>query len=461
MRDRSIATGSETASPVRRTEGLAAYRRGRPPQPVDLRLDGNEGLHPPAELWARVADRAAELCRGYPSTEALEARLRRHIGVASAEIVVTAGADEALDRVCRAFLDESRNAVVATPTFEMLPRYAKLASTELRTTPWLDGRLPCDELLALVDDHTAAVFVVTPNNPTGLACTVADVVRLARASPHAWIVVDHAYAEFADVDLTRDVLVEPNVVVVRTLSKAWGLAGLRTGYAIGPAAFVDALRRAGSPYSVSSPSVALACAWLDEGGDDVARYCTRVRDERGELSAILRGLGLVVPESQANFVMARGTTARWLRDGLLGLGIAVRGFDGELRDAVRATLPGDADRFARLRAGVEACLSPAVVLHDADGGELATRLGACLGARAATRRTIALRREERDEVFRALARSRRERAWYVGSEPAALAQARAAGAVPIAVPGVADDAALLAAGAARVLTRSEDLEELP
>jgi histidinol-phosphate aminotransferase len=359
--------------PVPRLLGLRAYRRSSMPACVDLRLDGNEGAAPDPDRFADLVDAlrlaGPEVLRSYPSAAALEDALAARHGVPAEQVLVTAGGDETLDRVFRAFCEPGREVVLPEPSFEMLPRYAALAGCAVREVGWPDGTFPLDAVLAALGPATAAVFVVTPNNPTGAVATLADLRALAAAAPRALLVLDHAYAEFGDEDLTADALCLPNVLVVRTLSKAFGLAGLRIGYALGGAAVIEALRKAGSPYSVPGPSLLLALRALQDGDAPVAAFVARVREEREALAGQLRALGFAVPPSQGNFVLARGPRAGWLWTALRALGIAVRAFPGRpgLGDALRITCPGEPLAFARLGRAIDAALAPDALLFDLDG----------------------------------------------------------------------------------------------
>lgn len=357
--------------------------------PIDLRLDGNEGPQPPASL---VAACAAEPIQRYPDARPLEARLAAQLGIASARVLVTAGADDGLDRFCRAFLGPGKRILVPSPTFEMLTRYAGQAGAEVVEVSW-EGRFPTDALLAA--GPAAAIAVVSPNNPTGAVATREDLRALAGAGVP--LLVDCAYAEFADEDLTSLALDLPNAVVFRTFSKAWGLAGLRVGWAAGSEASIAALRAVGAPYAVSRLSLAVAERWLDQGRPSVESFVARVRNERAALTALLRSLGADVGESQGNFVLARVPDAAFLRDALAGLGIAVRCWPDRagLENAVRIALPGDPGRFARLCAGLEAALAPQALLLDLDGvlADVSGSFRVCIVETAATY-GVAITREE-------------------------------------------------------------------
>jgi HAD superfamily hydrolase (TIGR01548 family) len=256
------------------------------------------------------------------------------------------------------------------PTFEMFDHFAALAGGSFKRVPWRGGPFPLAGFLACLDDAPAVITVVSPNNPTGAAASAADVRRLAEAASAALVLLDHAYVEYADEDLTTAVLDLPNVVVLRTLSKAWGLAGCRIGYAIGSRDVIAALRIAGAPYPVAAPSVALALRQLADGDAALDAHVACVREERSALRARLAAFGIDALPSQGNFVLAEcGVRAPFLRAALAALGVVVRDFPDRpgLTTALRITLPGDATGFARLVAALETALAPEALLFDLDG----------------------------------------------------------------------------------------------
>lgn len=342
---------TRAATPVGSSRLAAPYRRRRPPQPIDLWLDGNECAAPPRSLLAELARSAdGELLSRYPDASPLERDLAARFGVPPEAVLVTAGADEALDRICRAFLAPDRRALTTTPTFTMLSRYVALAGATLDTVEWWDGPFPSRPLRrAVAERRPAVVFLTSPVNPTGRVVPATDLRDLARSLPDAVLVADLAYVELADGDPTVELLRHPTALIVRTLSKAWGLAGLRVGYVLGSPDRIETLRAAGGPYPVAAPSLALARAWLRDGEGAVAAAVRAVRRQRRELTTRLRAAGFDVPESQANFVLARGRRASWLGDALAGLGIAVRRIeDPDGPGAVRITCPGIATAISRV-----------------------------------------------------------------------------------------------------------------
>ncbi len=349
--------------------GVKPYGVPRAGAPVDLALDGNEGAAPPRALLDRLAAADLDVLRRYPDTRALEAALAARLGVPATRVVATAGGDDALDRACRALLGPGRELVLPVPTFEMIERFARLAGGTVVPVPWRGPRYPTDAVLAAVTPRTAAVAVVSPNNPTGAVATAADLERLSAAAPHALLLVDLAYVEFAAEDPTAAALRLPNAAVFRTLSKAWGMAGARVGYAAGPADFVAALRAVGLPYAVSGPSAHLALDRLTAGDDAIRPFVAAVRRERAVLAAALVDCGAAPEPSEGNFVFARHRAPEWIRDALAGLGIGLRVFPGRegLEDALRLTCPGDDAALARVERALRAALRPQALLFDADG----------------------------------------------------------------------------------------------
>ncbi len=345
--------------PVSRIDPATAYRRPAS-VPGLLRLDSNEGVLPSPALLGDLANADPELLRRYPDVSALETALAARVGVAPDRLLVTAGADEGIDRACRAFLEPGRTMLLPEPSFDMFDCCAVLAGGALARVPWWDDDFPIDAFLNRIDTRTRVVAVVSPNNPTGSVATLADVRRLAAVAPSALVILDHVYVEYADEDLTSGVLDLPNVLVLRTLSKAWGLAGCRVGYAIGSPYVIAVLRAAGGPYTVAAPSVALALSQLKRGVEPLRAHVAQVREERRLLSARLAAAGLAPRRSQANFVLVEcGPRAGSIHAGLAARGVLVRDFADRrgLETALRITLPGDVVDFERLSAALEETLA--------------------------------------------------------------------------------------------------------
>jgi histidinol-phosphate aminotransferase len=397
--------------PVSWLPEASVYRVPRPRTPVDLYLDGNEGSVPGESLLDCLRQGMPDVLRRYPDPSELEELLAERHGVDRERVLVTAGGDEVIERVMRAFLCPGRELVIPWPSFEMIERYARMVGGDVVRVPWPGGTWPLQAVLASVTDATSVIALVSPNNPTGAVATAADLRSIADSVPQALILVDLAYTEFADEDLTRTALEIPNAVVLRSFSKAWGLAGLRLGCALASPRIAQRLRSVGAPYAVSAPSLALAGARLRGGESEMNRFVERVRFERAELTRELRELGASPGPSQANFVLARFSDATGVQEGLAGLGIAVRSFPGqaELQGCLRITCPGDRNHFDRLIAGLETVVRPEALLLDLDG-VLADVSSSYRLAIIETARTFGVALRD-DEVIRAKARGGANNDW--------------------------------------------------
>ena len=356
--------------PVRNVAQLEVYRSESPQRPITLKLDANEG--PMFELDPATFNESCS--RAYPDKSELEKRLATKFNVRPEQVVVTAGGDEAIDRISRAYLEPGRNLVFPEPSFEMIRKYATIAGAEVRSVIW-QAEFPVDQILASADETTSIVSVVSPNNPTGKTVDVDSLRRLATELPSALILVDQAYAEFEDASisesLTQVALSElPNAVVVRTFSKAWGLAGLRVGYALGNSTIIENLKRVGGPYPVSSISLAAGNRCLANPSIGRAIYIERVFSEREQLQSLLQSnASCEVTSSQGNFVYVRfGSTnvsAQFVYDALAAQGILVRRFPDQ--NALRITCPGNEQDFERLTSTLNRILNPKAILFDMDG----------------------------------------------------------------------------------------------
>lgn len=325
------------------------YRAPASRHPVTMRLHASEGPPPPPALLDAMFARARGVVNHYPDPAPLQALLAGRLGVDPERLFVTAGADEAIDRICRAYLEPGRNLVLADPGFEMIGKCGAMTGASLEPYRWMEGPFPLEEIRGKIDACTGVIAVITPHNPTGLAIGEAELRAVAEASRGKLLLVDLAYADFADVDLTGVALEYEHAVAVRTLSKAWGLAGLRIGYACGHPEVISRLRAAGGPYAMSTASLWIAEQWLRAGGPFKRAYVAAVKQRRARIADLLREAGARVWPSQANFVFARIEGAGALREALATRGIVVRGFPGHplLGDCLRIGCPQDEEAMRR------------------------------------------------------------------------------------------------------------------
>lgn len=346
----------------------AAYVPRRRDPAIDLYLDANEGRPFSVTLAAIVQDITAGSVGRYPSFAELEAALTQKWNVEPARVLVTAGGDESIARVCAARLAAGSQAIVYEPAFEMFAAYARGRGAGVLGLSWTEA-FPLAESLQQIQNNPAVglVCLASPANPLGLVATRAEVLALADAcaATGTGFLFDAAYGEFARDDPTPALLAREDTYVIRTFSKAYGLAGLRMGYVIAPnAAEAGLLRTLGSPYPCSGLGVSAALAALDDTAGLEAAI-SRVRSERAILMAVLSAKGLVSSASEANFVFFRAGTVLDCCGGAAGFakamaerGIAVRSFANrpDLKDGIRITCPGDEAAFKRVVAALEAIL---------------------------------------------------------------------------------------------------------
>jgi histidinol-phosphate aminotransferase len=278
-------------------------------------------------------------------------------------IAVGPGTVGLLEQLLLAYAGSGDEVVFPWPSFIAYPQFTLLAGATVREAPLDAWDVDVDAVLAAVGDRTRAVLLANPNNPTGTAVRTAALTRLVDGvPPGVLLVVDEAYREFVTDPEVPDALAlfadRPNVVVLRTFSKAWGLAGFRVGYLGADPAVVAAVDAALIPFAVSAAAQAAALAALEQA-DEVARRASLVVDERARVTAALGDRARPVPESQANFVwLPVGVTAGPLAHALERRGVVTRPFPTGIRvtigwphenDCFLAALDGALDELPEAR----------------------------------------------------------------------------------------------------------------
>ncbi len=320
-----------------------------------LRLDRNEGPPLDAAATLLLGPIALEDARRYPSAAALEAQLAERVGLDPRRVLVTAGGDEAIDRVCRSTIRAGDRVSLHTPTFEMVERFTAQAGAEIEATNWRKGAFPLDSFLSTIDDRTRLVALVSPNNPTGAVIGVRDIRAVAEraAKVGAVTLVDLAYIEFTAEDPTRALVDLPGVAIVRTFSKMYALAGMRVGWLAGDIDVVERARAVAGPFPTSGVSITAASRALTLPESWTRERAERVRHERESLVDAFRARGIDTTDSEVNFVCAimsgANAAARFARS-LADLGVLVRTWPNRpgADDPVRITCPGDSADLARL-----------------------------------------------------------------------------------------------------------------
>ncbi len=351
---------SSSVEPVEAIGDLDPYDIPRPQSPTDLHLDGNLGPEPSAaSLKALEAIDPTEV-RKYPDPSRLEAAIAEHEEVPVERVMVTNGSNGALDRACRISLSSDRTMVTTRPTFSLFPMFAEAAGAELRQVGWRTGSFPTEGILEAIDDSTGLVVVVTPNNPTGLTARRDAVVRVVDRAREvgALTLIDHAYVEYTDRDLTSLALEGEGIVVTRTFSKAWGMAGIRIGYAVASPSLLETLSVVGNPYPVSSLSLRVAERRLASEDVSIDEHVQTVAEHRADLRNLLASYGVETTDSEANFILPRFEDAGRVHEALADTGIAVRAFNERegVDSGLRITVPDDGAKQERLTRALHAIL---------------------------------------------------------------------------------------------------------
>ncbi len=298
-----------------------------------IKLASNENPLGTSPVVQKILGAKASSVFRYPLNHSPElvGGLARSLGIPEENIVAGNGSDEIIDMLFRVLATPGRDNVVCYQSaFSMYRMCAKLCSVKYREVSRGDGfSLPLQAMAEAADENTAMVIVTSPDNPTGLAVTIEELKELAAALPQGTLlVVDGAYLEFAlpaaKYDITSLVSGLENVVVLRTFSKAYGLAGMRLGYGIMPSWLADYVRRARIPFTVNLLAEAAGLAALSDKVF-LAETLRTVFEGRDFLQGELSGLGCEVLDSQANFLMFRPVVdASLVYESLLERGIIVR-----------------------------------------------------------------------------------------------------------------------------------------
>lgn len=320
--------------------------------PQVVKLASNENPLGASPLAVKAIQKAASNVFRYPQsgTPRLAAAIAAHHGVGLDSVVPGNGSDEIIDLLIRIrAIPGKHNVVTCRPCFSIYALQTRYAGVELRQAPLKrDFSFDWEALRKLTDADTALVFVTTPDNPSGYCPSRAEVLAFARTLPPATLlVVDEAYMDFVEDEKAASVLHmenrPDNIAVIRTLSKSYGLAGIRVGYGILPPALADYARRTRMPFSVNVLAEEAAIAALDD--DAFHGESIRVVHEgRTWLTRELETLGCIVHPSQANFLMFglppdKGYSARNVFEALLTRGVIIRPLHTyDLPDHLRVTV---------------------------------------------------------------------------------------------------------------------------
>ena len=373
-------TDASRPTPALRDDLQGVQPYGAPQVDVPVRLNTNENPFPPSESLAgdigRAVARTARTLNRYPDREATEVRrdLARYLARESGVDVdpdciwVANGSNEVMQHIFGAFGGPGRRALSFAPTYSMYAQYARDSHTEYVTDPRAeDFSLDAARIRASLRDRDPDLVVLTsPNNPTGTALDAAAVIAAAE-SARGIVVVDEAYAEFrrpGTPSALELLSAHPRLIVTRTMSKAFALAGARVGYAVGDPSLLAGLRLVRLPYHLSSVTQAVAQVALAHA-DELLAQVDLLRRERDALVAWLRAAGMAAVDSDANFILfGRFADPHALWQALLAHGVLVResGPEGWLRVSV-----GTPEENAAFRDALERARSASGMISS-DGG---------------------------------------------------------------------------------------------
>lgn len=317
-------------------QDISLYAPPEVPCSVDL-SDGTNlfGMPPPAERALREFT-VTQITR-YPIAYAPELKraLAAYTGLEPSWLTTGCGSDDLIDCTMRAFLEPGERIAVPVPSFSMMSYFAKVNGLQFAPVPLRpDFDINVDGLLAT---GARLIYVCSPNNPTGTAVSRASLERLVDAAPGI-VLLDEAYTEFASashVDLARS---RPHVIVTRTLSKAFGLAGMRVGYAMGRPELVAEIEKSRGPYKLTGLAERMAIAALTpEGVSWMKARAEEAKEIRQRLVAELKAMGLEPLPSEANFVLVPFPGAPQVAARMRERDVNVRSFNGlaGVGDAIR------------------------------------------------------------------------------------------------------------------------------
>ena len=300
-----MAESLTTTSPAPRAR-VQAIKEYHPPLGCrdKMRLDFNENT---LACSPKVREALAEVSMGaltrYPERQPVEAMVAAHLGLKAEQVALTNGVDEAIHVLFETFLEANDELLLPVPTYTMYEVYASATDARVIAVEAADDlQFPFERLLAAITPSTKVIAIANPNSPSGSAATREQLLELVRRAPQAVLLVDEAYFHFHGETVMDLVGTVPNLVVARTFSKAYGLAGLRLGLLAGPLELMRWVRRVLSPYSVNSLAlVCLQAALADEGY--LNWYVGEVLAARSEFDAALDAAGVRRWPSRANFIL--------------------------------------------------------------------------------------------------------------------------------------------------------------
>ncbi|WIK88640.1 histidinol-phosphate transaminase [Varibaculum cambriense] len=325
---------------------LPAYVAGKGDAGKVVKLSSNELPFPPAKPIIEAGEQALSSINRYPDAigSALAAKLGAHYRLNPEQVVVGPGSIQVLANALSAVAQAGNNVVYAWRSFEAYPILVGITGASSRQIPLNShGGHDLDAILSAVDENTAAVILCSPNNPTGTSLTGTQVRDFLAALPtQVLAVLDEAYFEFdtspGHVDGATLLAGFPNLLVLRTFSKAYGLAGLRCGYGLTSPYLAEAIRKVATPFGLSGVAEACALAALADNAAMLSQV-SQICKERERVLSELRNLGWTIPQAGGNFIWFGAPVGAQIQAAALSQGVQTRGFV----EGVRVTIGSRAE----------------------------------------------------------------------------------------------------------------------
>lgn len=334
-----------------------SYQPGRIGARVYAELASNENPCGASPMALKAAQTALSLSHAYPEHDAqsLRSKLAMASDIAPTQVLVGPGSTPLIDLIARTLLGPGKSAVVSERSFLAYNTAVESANGILLRAPMTQNRVDLQAVLDQVREDTRLIFLANPNNPTG-SCFLRHPFEefLDRLPAHVLVVLDEAYAEYAEGLPDGPALIREgrNVLVLRTFSKIYGLAGLRIGYAMGPAALIAALSQRMSPFAVSQVALAAASAAMDDW-EHLERSLQVNRESLALLEAGLRSFGLNPAPTSANFLYVDfGKASDPICESLLQYGVRIRALRGWGAPTAARISAGGISEVQRLLAGL-------------------------------------------------------------------------------------------------------------
>jgi histidinol-phosphate aminotransferase len=304
----------------------------------------------------------------YPEYDSLLKKISEFLGVSPENILLTNGSDGAIKCIMNTYVIEGDEVLMPVPTFGIFPQHCKLQEARVVEVYYRpDLSFPLEEVLGALKDRTRMIVIVSPNSPTGTSIDGDALENILAAAGSSVVVLDEAYATYARRSHVPLVKKYPNLIVLQTFSKAYGLAGLRIGYAVSAPVNITNMKKVSLPFSVNSLALMAVTAALDDK-DHIDRMLSEIEEEKTYLCGELSAMGIPVRETDANFILAHlGDRSDFVCEKLGERGILVKNLKQRpLEGTLRITL-GRREQNRALVETLKEILPPEAILFDVDG----------------------------------------------------------------------------------------------